>query len=810
MPDMNDLRKLNKEIMENYDDYIAGLEEKRRKIEIAKKAFENTENIISDLDTEFSEKTGIFNSKDLSLLFVATGMLCSKWLIMKQVLPLDFDFKYEKKPIEDRLTDKEGDKLANEKLNESEYGNLKDENDTSSNGYRTVNQIIFRPVPYDAMKKIDTADMLKGKIGLGNIGGSTHRAYTMGHDPVWGWIFGTINIMTRSITLKNPKLDTYSVTEEGLNIISEPKSNILKEIKNAIESTIEDHKRLPAAVYKQSLHFLSDKYTKQGLPIPFLSAEKAQELIKKGWNSVEVGNAIKKFLKKSAKLTGTIALQFSISFLINMIIKAIHLMLYDEKKDGNFKLYEVRTRRIIKTANVISSSSNLLVSAGFALAKKDVMNGVKQLDLGGYIETIHRLITDTKFIKEIKREYIVSNFEAIALGYDDSYENNNNCGGKSMAINKSYRQGADDVGKIAAKAFNHLNNEINVASQHQKERWETQVQINKEIFKNQDEHRHDLDQIMYGHTPLDMKSVYEFPPEIKGALVSLLLKIQCDGICKQYIAAVISLLGTAPIPNGKDIQSLSGQYASAAVEFIYKIIALSDYNEYISDSAQKALNTLTISKNDQDVIKSKIDCLKEDLNDKFSTYLFDEINAPEKFARKAVKISVIKRPISAIIAGKSGARLKSLITSIFDSKYERTCVKDNIAYYFDKEKFIQIYEIPEITLGNENKSIDTIKDIVSYKDINILLYCVNVQSQRFEDYEINLISNIKHKFTNIAVYIVLTGCVNIQEANELADYIRLNTNKNTVFLVLEKDYKTDAGICKAFGVKEMLEDISND
>lgn len=37
MPDINDLRKLNKEIMENYDDYIAGLEEKRRKIEIAKK-----------------------------------------------------------------------------------------------------------------------------------------------------------------------------------------------------------------------------------------------------------------------------------------------------------------------------------------------------------------------------------------------------------------------------------------------------------------------------------------------------------------------------------------------------------------------------------------------------------------------------------------------------------------------------------------------------------------------------------------------------------------------------------------------------
>ena len=61
------------------------------------------------------------------------------------------------------------------------------------------------------MKKIGTSDMLKGKIGLGNIGGSTHRAYTMGHDPVWGWIFGNINIMTRSITLKNPEIPVASL-----------------------------------------------------------------------------------------------------------------------------------------------------------------------------------------------------------------------------------------------------------------------------------------------------------------------------------------------------------------------------------------------------------------------------------------------------------------------------------------------------------------------------------------------------------------------------------------------------------------------
>ena len=393
--------------------------------------FDNAGIVINDLDKEFSEKTGIFNLKDLTLLFTATGLLCAKWYIMSQKMPLDFDFKYEPKPKDERLNHKAGDKLADEKLKkDKKYGQLKDENDRSSNGYRTVNQIIFRPVPYDAISKIaPNSSLLSGIIGLENLSGRNHHSYTMGHDPVLGWVFGPINILTRSITLKNPTLSTYSVLEDGNKIITAPPSSIFAEIAHAIESISEDNARLPAAVFKQGLHFYSDKYCKQGLPIPFLSPKRQQELIEKGWNSVELENAIKKFAQKSAKLAGTVALQFGISFLINLLIRAIHLMLYNESKDGDLRLYEVRTRKILLTSNVIASSSNLIystakgVSAGIAAQNPalGISEGAKSLDIGGLIETVHRLVSDIKFINAVKREYILNNFENMIIGDEDEY-----------------------------------------------------------------------------------------------------------------------------------------------------------------------------------------------------------------------------------------------------------------------------------------------------------------------------------------------------------------------------------------------------
>lgn len=377
--------------------------------------------ILTDIDKDFSKATSIINPKDLKFLFLATGLLCTKWIIMGQIIPLDFDYKHTPKPMEERCdhdetpTGSEGDEIEKKKEErDQEFGEVEDESKNySDDGYRTVGQILFRPVPYDSISKFPeefgVAAFNKNPDGLG---GKNHRVFTLGHDPILGWIFGTIDIMTRSLTLKSPFLKMYKVHEKGnkmdcVTTFGEEVGNVFRSIQEGMNHSKKiERYRLQAAIFKQGEHFLSDKYTKDGLPIPFLSPEKAFELMQKGWNSVELSRAIKKVLTKTAKNGAIIGAQFFIAFLINEIIKNIHLLMYEEDRDGDIKSYQVRTRKILIVANSISSTSNVLFCAIFGVATKNPVEAAKRLDLGGFIETIRRLIIDTKFINEIKREYV--------------------------------------------------------------------------------------------------------------------------------------------------------------------------------------------------------------------------------------------------------------------------------------------------------------------------------------------------------------------------------------------------------------------
>jgi len=408
----DEARKIKAEKDRAFSDIVSHLENLGHESIRIGQQFENIGELITDIDKDFSKATGIINKKDLTLLFVATGLLCAKWLIMGQFMPLDFDFKHDP-GARDRVEHDEGDDIAEEKRKKDKrFEDIKDESKNySEEGYRTVGQIIFRPVPYDATQKTTMDDILKNidaNVHMavpGDLGGKSKRWLTYGHDPILGWLFGTVNIMTRSVTFK-PTGDTHKVTEKGIKVITDELTTFPQECYHAFQSYKEDDRRLAAAVFKQGLHLQADKYTKIGLPIPLIPLEKAIELLEKGWNSVEAAEAIKKVLKKIGKNAAIIGLQFAISFIINQIIKAIHLLLYDEAKDGDIRLYQVRTRKILLTANCISSASNILVSAGIGFATQNPLEGAKRLDIGGFIETIHRLVVDTRFIAAIKREYV--------------------------------------------------------------------------------------------------------------------------------------------------------------------------------------------------------------------------------------------------------------------------------------------------------------------------------------------------------------------------------------------------------------------
>lgn len=245
------------------------------------------------------------------------------------------------------------------------------------------------------------------KFGINMGGGNYHRIHTLGHDPILGWVFGTIDIMSDTITLEDFR--TYKIAYKPRKHWAE-QTNIGFAIVNAVDSIKEDIHRLPAAIFAQGLHLASDVTTKKGLPVPVLEAfspELAGELYKSGYDTL--------CLMKDIAVVGS---QAVVAILINLMITLIHGLYYDPNKYSSRDVYEVKTRKIIMYSNVISSASNLLyVGGSMALGNEAA---IKSLDIGGLIETIHRLMIDTKFIRQVKREFIEQEFFTLIRG--DEYD----------------------------------------------------------------------------------------------------------------------------------------------------------------------------------------------------------------------------------------------------------------------------------------------------------------------------------------------------------------------------------------------------
>ena len=97
--------------------------------------------------------------------------------------------------------------------------------------------------------------------------------------------------------------------------------------------------------------------------------------------------------------------------LIDMIISMLHRLFYDKNTDGNLEVYKVRTKKILDYSGVIASTSNVIKSSIMYITRKG-----QDLDVGGIIYTIYKLIKDKEYIREVKREFIICNFEKLIQG----------------------------------------------------------------------------------------------------------------------------------------------------------------------------------------------------------------------------------------------------------------------------------------------------------------------------------------------------------------------------------------------------------
>lgn len=346
---------------------------------------------VARINDEFEKKTKL-SKIDISFLFVAIALQTARWIIIQEVLG-DLGERGE------RIDSHEGDKQKKKDLNDWNQKHEGNEN-VVSDKYPTWKDIIFGQYqrtdggktrwvcPYDAQNY--------GPEGFDDGGKGAHRQNTLGHDPILGWIFGTANLMTCTITCSRKfQYGTYRVEYPGGNFGTRiSASQMFYEV---YESLKEDKQRLPAALFAQYAHLKSDVFTERGLPIPLLdsfSPDLAGKLYSEQYDAL--------CLAKDAARVGS---QTVFAILINMLVSLIHGFFYNPEKDHRRDFFEVRTRKILLYSNIISSSINLAY-VGVNTYTGNAGEALKKLDLGGLLVTLWRLFSDIRFITKVKEQFI--------------------------------------------------------------------------------------------------------------------------------------------------------------------------------------------------------------------------------------------------------------------------------------------------------------------------------------------------------------------------------------------------------------------
>lgn len=94
--------------------------------------------------------------------------------------------------------------------------------------------------------------------------------------------------------------------------------------------------------------------------------------------------------------------------LINLLISTLHMLMYDPSMNVSRNLYSARTRKIVLYSNMIATGSNVIwVGSNMYAGNEDA---IRQLDIGGLIVTVQRLINDTEYIRRIKEEFVFGGF----------------------------------------------------------------------------------------------------------------------------------------------------------------------------------------------------------------------------------------------------------------------------------------------------------------------------------------------------------------------------------------------------------------
>jgi hypothetical protein len=406
MIDYKKMRQTMNEVDSNMQTTIGHIGTMAKDAERVSLVAKNANIIIADIDRKFEQVTKLTKT-DIVFLFLAVALQVARQYFFTNFKERSGHNEAAKgaKKIENSILGRETSGQKNERLN------------TTHGWYHpSLEEVTFNPVPFD-----QTFGLTKLGVSLG--GAFEHRAKTLGHDPILGYIFGTANIATSTLTTSD--LQSFHV-KRGLDAIGTLKPKITNRadtsmiFEKLVERVHDEPKEggtiLAISVFKEAIHLNSDINSKVSLPIPVVASIDTAFAIKLANYGRQFG------LGFDAANLMTVGKQAMYSMLINTIIAMIHRLLCEEKDEAGIKLYEVRTRKILSYSNIIASASNLIVVAVMAAVgariedEQLIKKALSYLDIGGLMVTLYHIVTDAKFIQQIKQEFLEKEFYNAVMG----------------------------------------------------------------------------------------------------------------------------------------------------------------------------------------------------------------------------------------------------------------------------------------------------------------------------------------------------------------------------------------------------------
>lgn len=171
-------------------------------------------------------------------------------------------------------------------------------------------------------------------------------------------------------------------------------------------------------------------------------------------------------------------------------------------------------------------------------------------------------------------------------------------------------------------------------------------------------------------------------------------------------------------------------------------------------------------------------------------------------------------PVNILVAGKTGVGKSTLINGLFREKLATTGVGEPVTQHIQKIQKegmpITLYDTRGLELSPQvqKQVTDEIADIYektlgTEDQIFVTFYCINANSNRIEEAEIELIQNISEK---MPVIIVLTQSIG-EPALKFKAYLEgMDLPVVDIINVMADDYKiSDELIIEQFGLKELIE-----